>query len=111
MTKEGEDYIVSRLRDFSDNFAESVKKEFDGITDKRKAVIKASGYNNYVRQAISDLIIDGERINDLIDRYTNMSKLCDITVYAYRVGSLRQHVTRSGYSWRSSNIDATEIFG
>lgn len=111
LTKEGEDYIVSRLRDFSDNFAESVKKEFDGITDKRKAVIKASGYNNYVRQAIADLIIDGERINDLIDRYTNMSKLCDITVYAYRGGSLRQRITRSGYSWRSSNIDATEVFG
>lgn len=111
LTKEGEDYIISRLRDFSDNFAEAVKKEFDGITNKREAVIKANTYNNYIRNAISDLEIGGERINDLVDRYTNMTKLSDLTVYKYRNGSLRQHITRTGYSWRSSNIDAREIFG
>lgn len=111
LTKEGEDYLVERMVKFSQDFAKEIKKEFDGITDSREAVTKATKYNSYVMNAISDLEINGEKIGDLIRRYTNMSYMSDYTVYSLRNGSVRQHVTKTGYCWRKNNIDAKDVFG
>lgn len=111
LTKEGEDYLTERMIQFSQDFSKEIKKEFDGIVDGREAVIKASKYNSYVLKSISDLEINGEKIEKLIRRYTDVSGMADYIVYSWRDGSIRQHVTKSGYSWRKSNMDAKEVFG
>ncbi|UOX40388.1 RIIA lysis inhibitor [Aeromonas phage GomatiRiver_11] len=111
LTKEGEEYLIERMKNFSAQFANTIKKEFAGITNERQAVIKAQSYNSYVINSISDLEINGVPIQTLINRYTNMTDLSGYTVYAYRNGSLKMHETKCGYSWRQRNIDAKNVFG
>ncbi|AAQ81320.1 rIIA protector from prophage-induced early lysis [Aeromonas phage 44RR2.8t] len=111
LDKQTEDYLVERMKKFSQSFANTVKKEFEGITDKRDAAIKTKKYNSYVVNAIADLEIGGELIGSIVKRYTDMSKLSEIPVYSYRNGSLKRQFTRSGYSWRTSMIDSQSVFG